>query len=306
MKKYNFNAGPSILPREVIENTAKQILDFNGTGLSLAEISHRSKDFQPVVDEAESLIKEILNIPEGYSVLFLGGGASLEFCMVPFNFLIKKAAYLNTGTWAKKAMKEAKLFGDVVEVASSADANYTFIPKGWDVPADADSLAFEYSCTATPAPNVLQVWFGKFTSAGFVFADDSGTPTQKIYTNPLNPTNSDEFVTYKVNVAAERAAYPYFGEKSNLCFLSFYYPAGTVIKVRNLRLYDKPETGVKTVGADSKFTAVGGSGTITVNAPASIYNLAGSMVGTTSATISVPAGLYLVKSGTSTLKVLVK
>ena len=175
-----------------------------------------------------------------------------------------------------------------------------------DVPSDADSLAFEYSCTATPAPNVLQVWFGKFTSAGFVFADDSGTPTQKIYTNPLNPTNSDEFVTYKVNVAAERAAYPYFGEKSNLCFLSFYYPAGTVIKVRNLRLYDKPETGVKTVGADSKFTAVCGSGTITVNGPASIYNLAGSMVGTTSATISVPAGLYLVKSGTSTLKVLVK
>ena len=175
-----------------------------------------------------------------------------------------------------------------------------------DVPADADSLAFEYSCTATPAPNVLQVWFGKFTSAGFVFADDSGTPTQKIYTNPLNPTNSDEFVTYKVNVAAERAAYPYFGEKSNLCFLSFYYPAGSVIRIRNLRLYDKPETGVKTAGADSKVPAVGGSGTIAVDAPASIYNLAGSMVGTTSATISVPAGLYLVKSGTSTLKVLVK
>ena len=103
MKKYNFNAGPSILPREVIENTAKQILDFNGTGLSLAEISHRSKDFQPVVNEAEALIKEILNIPEGYSVLFLGGGASLEFCMVPYNFLLKKAAYFNTRTSAKKA-----------------------------------------------------------------------------------------------------------------------------------------------------------------------------------------------------------
>ena len=140
MKKYNFNAGPSILPREVIENTAKQILDFNGTGLSLAEISHRSKDFQPVVDEAEALVKEILNIPEGYSVLFLGGGASLEFCMVPYNFLLKKAAYLNTGTWAKKAMKEAKLFGVVVEVASSADENYTFIPKGWTCPTDVDYL----------------------------------------------------------------------------------------------------------------------------------------------------------------------
>ncbi len=129
-----------MLPREVIENTAKQILDFNGSGLSLAEISHRAKDFQPVVDEAEALVKELLAVPEGYSVIFLGGGASLEFCMVPYNFLIKKAAYLNTGTWAKKAMKEAKLFGEVVEVASSADANYTFIPKGWEVPADVDYL----------------------------------------------------------------------------------------------------------------------------------------------------------------------
>ena len=140
MKKYNFNAGPSMLPRVVIENTAKQILDFNGSGLSLAEISHRAKDFQPVVDEAEALVKELLNVPDGYKVLFLGGGASLEFCMIPYNFLIKKAAYLNTGVWAKKAMKEAKLFGEVVEVASSADANYTFIPKGWTVPADADYL----------------------------------------------------------------------------------------------------------------------------------------------------------------------
>ena len=140
MKKYNFNAGPSMLPREVIENTAKQCLDFNGSGLSLMEISHRAKDFQPVVDEAVDLIKELLQVPEGYSVIFLGGGASLEFCMIPYNFLIKKAAYLNTGTWAKKAMKEAKLFGDVVEVASSADANYTFIPKDWTCPTDVDYL----------------------------------------------------------------------------------------------------------------------------------------------------------------------
>lgn len=140
MKKYNFNAGPSILPREVIEATAKQILDFNGSGLSLMEISHRAKDFQPVVDETVALIKEILDIPEGYSVLFLGGGASLEFCMIPYNFLEKKAAYLNTGVWAKKALKEAKLFGETIEVASSADANYTYIPKGWTCPADVDYL----------------------------------------------------------------------------------------------------------------------------------------------------------------------
>ncbi len=138
MKKYNFNAGPSILPREVIEATANACLDFNGSGLSLMEISHRAKDFQPVMDETVALFKELLDIPEGYSVLFLGGGASLQFCQVPYNFLEKKAAYLNTGTWAKKAMKEAKLFGEVVEVASSAADNYTYIPKDFTVPADAD------------------------------------------------------------------------------------------------------------------------------------------------------------------------
>lgn len=140
MKKYNFNAGPSILPREVIENTAKQILDFNGSGLSLMEISHRAKDFQPVVDEAVALIKELLSVPEGYSVIFLGGGASLQFTQVPCNFLIKKAAYLNTGVWAKKSMKEAKLYGEVVEVATSADANFTYIPKNFDIPTEADYL----------------------------------------------------------------------------------------------------------------------------------------------------------------------
>jgi len=138
MKKHNFNAGPSILPREVIEKTAQAVLDFEGDGLSILEISHRAKNFQPVMDEAVALFKELLNIPEGYSVIFLGGGASLEFCMIPFNFLEKKAAYLNTGVWAKKAQKEAKGFGEVVEVASSADANYTFIPKNFTIPADAD------------------------------------------------------------------------------------------------------------------------------------------------------------------------
>ncbi|MDX9748652.1 MAG: 3-phosphoserine/phosphohydroxythreonine transaminase [Paludibacter sp.] len=138
MKKHNFNAGPSILPREVIEKTASAVSDFNGSGLSILEISHRAKDFQPVVDEAVALFKELLNIPEGYSVLFLGGGASLQFCMVPFNLLEKKAAYLNTGTWASKALKEAKGFGEVVEVASSKADNYCYIPKGYSVPADAD------------------------------------------------------------------------------------------------------------------------------------------------------------------------
>ena len=136
MKKHNFSAGPSILPREVIENTAQAVLDFNG--LSILEISHRSKDFQAVIDEAVALFKELLNIPEGYSVLFVGGGASMQFCMIPYNFLEKKAAYLNTGVWSKKAIKEAKAFGEVVEVASSAETTFNYIPKEYTIPTDAD------------------------------------------------------------------------------------------------------------------------------------------------------------------------
>lgn len=138
MKKHNFNAGPCILPRIAIENTAKAVLDFNGIGMSILEISHRSKDFQAVMDEAVALFKEVLAIPDGYQVLFLGGGASLQFCMVPYNFMNKKAAYLETGVWAKKALKEAKLFGEVVTVASSGDKNFTYIPQGWTVPQDVD------------------------------------------------------------------------------------------------------------------------------------------------------------------------
>jgi len=138
MKKHNFSAGPSILPREVIEKTAEAILDFNGSGLSILEISHRSKGFEAVIAEARDLFKELLNIPEGYSVLFLGSGASMQFAMIPFNLFEKKAAYLNTGVWASKAMKEAKGFGETIEVASSKDANYTFIPKNYVIPADAD------------------------------------------------------------------------------------------------------------------------------------------------------------------------
>jgi phosphoserine aminotransferase len=138
MKKHNFNAGPSVLPRIAIENSAKAILDLNGIGLSLLEISHRSKDFQAIIDEAVALFKELLNIPANYHVLFLGGGASLQFCMVPYNLLKTKAAYLETGVWAKKAIKEAKIFGQVDIVASSSDKNFTYIPKNYTIPADAD------------------------------------------------------------------------------------------------------------------------------------------------------------------------
>lgn len=140
MKKHNFSAGPSILPRVAVENAAKAVLDLNGIGLSVLEISHRTKDFEEVLDEAVALFKELLHIPEGYSVLFLGGGASMQFCMVPFNLLEKKAGYINTGVWAKKALKEAKLFGEVETVASSEDKNFSYIPKGYTIPTDLDYL----------------------------------------------------------------------------------------------------------------------------------------------------------------------
>ena len=138
MKKHNFNAGPSILPAFTVENTAKGIVDLDGTGLSVMEISHRSKEFKAIMEESQALVKELLEVPEGYHVLFLGGGASMQFCMVPYNLLRKKAAYLNTGSWASKAIKEAGFFGEVVEVASSKERNYSYIPRDYKIPQDAD------------------------------------------------------------------------------------------------------------------------------------------------------------------------
>lgn len=138
MKKHNFTAGPCILAPSVIENLSNAVKDFDGQGLSLVEVSHREKAYEAVHMEALALFKELLNIPDGYKVVFLGGGASLQFCMVPFNLMNKKAAYLETGVWASKALKEAKLFGEVVTVASSADKNFSYYPKGYTIPKDAD------------------------------------------------------------------------------------------------------------------------------------------------------------------------
>lgn len=139
MKKHNFSAGPCILPQEVLQKASEAILNFNDDNLSLIEISHRSKPFVAVIEKARSLALELLGLEnKGYQALFLQGGASLEFLMVAYNLLNKKAAYLNTGTWADKAMKEAKHFGETVEVASSKDKNYSYIPKGYTIPTDAD------------------------------------------------------------------------------------------------------------------------------------------------------------------------
>src|SRR6201996_2445040 len=137
--KHNFGAGPGILPHEVFKQAAQAVLDFNGTGLSILEISHRSAEFEAVLDEAVRLVKELFEVPEGYSVLFLQGGASTQFALAPYNLLPEggKAAYLETGVWANKALKEAKYFGEVEIVASSKESNFTYIPKDYTIPADA-------------------------------------------------------------------------------------------------------------------------------------------------------------------------
>lgn len=139
MKKHNFSAGPCILPQSVMQKASEAIVNFNNLNLSLIEISHRSKDFVEVMENARNLSLELLGLQgKGYKALFLHGGASMEFLMVAFNLLEKKSAYLNTGTWADKAINEAKLLGEVVEVASSKDHNFNYIPKNYTIPSDVD------------------------------------------------------------------------------------------------------------------------------------------------------------------------
>lgn len=141
MKKHNFSAGPCILPQEVFLKASEAVMDFNGSGLSLIEISHRSKEFVDIMEKARTLALELLGLEgKGYQALFLQGGASLEFLMAAYNLLDKKAGYLNTGAWSEKAIKEAKIFGEVVEVGSSKDENFNYIPKGYTVPDDLDYL----------------------------------------------------------------------------------------------------------------------------------------------------------------------
>lgn len=137
-KAYNFNAGPCVLPKEVIESTIEAIRNFDNTGIGLLEISHRTPGWERIMAETEQLWRDLLDIPQEYAVIFLGGGASTQFFEVPANFLNKKAAYLQTGVWAKKAIKEAKFYGEVEVVASSEDKTYSYIPKNYTIPTDAD------------------------------------------------------------------------------------------------------------------------------------------------------------------------
>jgi phosphoserine aminotransferase len=140
IRKHNFGAGPGILPEAALQKAAADILNFNNSGMGVLEISHRSKDFEAVLQKTKSLVKELLNVPDTHEVLFLQGGASTQFAMVPMNLVKKKAAYIDEGAWSNKAIKEAKLFGEVNVLASSKDKNYSYMPKGYMIPTDCDYL----------------------------------------------------------------------------------------------------------------------------------------------------------------------
>ncbi|MBQ1224340.1 MAG: 3-phosphoserine/phosphohydroxythreonine transaminase, partial [Alistipes sp.] len=209
MKKYNFNAGPSVLPDVALENAAKAIIDFNGTGLSILSISHRTKEFEAVLAEAKSLFRELLNIPDNYQIYFVGGGASTQFFHIPANFLAKKAGYVNTGVWTKKAIKEAKLYGEVEVVASSEDKNFSYVPKGYEIPTDLDYL---YICSNN-------------TIYGTEIKEDIDSPV------PLIADMSSDILSRPVDVS--KYAVIYGGAQKNLA------PAGVTFVIVRDDMLDK-------------------------------------------------------------------
>ncbi len=216
MKKHNFYAGPSILSQYAIEETAKAVKEFAGTGLSLMEVSHRSKEFVAVMDEAVALTKELLKVPETHEVIFVGGGASSQFFHVPYNLLNKKAAYLNTGAWSTKAIKEAKMFGEVVEVASSKDKNFNYIPA-YEVPEDADY--FHYTSNNTIYGTEIKV-----------------DPDVKV---PLACDMSSDIFSRPIDVS--KYAVIYAGAQKNLA------PSGVAIVIVNKELLGKVDRPIPTM-----------------------------------------------------------
>ena len=209
MKKYNFNAGPSVLPDVVLEAASKAIIDFDGTGLSLLSISHRTPEFEAVLAEAKSLFAELLGIPDNYKIYFMGGGASTQFFHIPANFLGKKAGYVNTGVWTKKAIKEAKFYGDVEVVASSEDKNFNYIPKGFDIPEDLDYL---YICSNN-------------TIYGTEYKEDIDSPV------PLFADMSSNILSRPIDVS--KYALIYGGAQKNLA------PAGVAFMIIRDDMLDK-------------------------------------------------------------------
>jgi phosphoserine aminotransferase len=216
-KIHNFSAGPSILAPETIDNCIAGIRNFANTNLSILEVSHRGKEFVAVVDETKGLIKSLLNVPEDYEIVFLGGGASLQFCMVAFNFLKTKAAYTDTGTWSSNAIKEAKLFGQVDVVASSKDKNYNFIPKNYTIPSDAD--------------------YFHITSNNTIF----GTQVKEFPNSPVPMIcdMSSDILSRPINVSSFDMIYA--GAQKNMG------PAGVTVVILKKSLLENPKNGIPTM-----------------------------------------------------------
>ena len=212
MKKYNFYAGPAILPQPVFEEASQAVLDFNGMGLSILEISHRSAEFQAVMDEAYELVRELLDLPDHYEPLFLQGGASGQFGMIPMNVLgeDETAGYVNTGNWAEKAIKDAKLYGKVNVLADSSDKNYSYIPKGYDIPVDLKYLHITSNNTVR----------------GTQFHSLPGTDV------PLVADMSSDIFSRSIDV--NRYGIIYAGAQKNMG------PAGTTLLVVNKEFVDAP------------------------------------------------------------------
>jgi phosphoserine aminotransferase len=184
MKKHNFSAGPCILPKEVLKQAANAIINFNNENLSLIEISHRSQSFVHVIEKAKILAKDLLEIPKGYSVLFLQGGASLEFLMTPLNLMKSngKAAYIKTGSWAKKAIEEAKNIGEIQIIGDSSDKNYNYIPKGYTIPKDVDY----FHCTSNNT--IYGTQMKEFPSCPTLMVCDMSSD---IFSRKINVSNFD-------------------------------------------------------------------------------------------------------------------
>lgn len=218
-KKHNFFAGPAILPAPVLEQAAAAVVEFEGMGLSLLEISHRSKQFVSVMDEAFAMTKSLLNLPENYEVLFLTGGASSQFFMTAMNLLPEggKAGYLNTGTWSNKAIKEAKLFGEVVELASSKEQGFNHIPKGYNIPSDLNYLHLTSNNT------IYGTQLQSFPDVEMPIVCDMSSD---IFSRPLN---------------IEKFGLIYAGAQKNLG------PAGTTLVIVNKDLLGKVQRAIPTM-----------------------------------------------------------
>lgn len=235
MKKYNFSAGPAVLPREVIEKAASNVLNYNGSGFSILEVSHRSKDVVADMDNAIALVKELFGLGDEFEVLFLQGGASTQFFQVPMNLLNENetAGYVNTGAWSKKAIKEAKAFGKVNVVASSEDTNYSYIPNAYDIPSDLKYLHITTNNT------IFGTQFQELPETNVPLIADMSSD---IFSRPINASKFDLIYAGAQKNMGPAGVTLVIVRKSALGTVSRYMPAMLDYKthIENVSMYNTP------------------------------------------------------------------